>query len=741
MDITRITKLNLHYVNQIDLSHYRDVFFQLPLFFRSLSGRSFGIYHREHGFGLLHHADCGTLPGRKIWTLGNGDDGKVTTENLTEDCSPNIELQAGPLPIQTDFFLLRPGESHHWREAWLPVRNMQAEHLASNRDFTLSHGPDGLMIQCHAQMAPVTVKTADGGISQVIEPKPGRQIMLPTAGMNVQIVEQASNFTLLDTAEKHVAETREQAVPVNLFDDAEEKVLWGLYREENGQPEEAQAFYQQALAQEPGNIRALNALARHALRAKKPASASDLLNLALTKNRRNAESAYYYGLAEITQGHSQRGAFFLERARFDANWRPAAEAALGRLFLRERRKTELDELLATAAESEELLELDIIYRRLTHRDNRTQIQQLRKLAPENPLSDYESGSMMTINDTMKLALLAGFYLSLQLPEDAIRLAGDVSNGNPLLDYIAGRIDEAEKHPLGGVFPPAALESTLALLTERYPQLPRLRYYHGLTLAAEDNWTEAELEWQKALQLKCHEPELLRNLALCRQRQGKLRQAAELYARGFAPDAVNYKYVMEYGRVLAKLDDTAAREKIFASLPPRLRENPYVIVHRASLAAAKQQWHQVLELLEGHRFVLCEGKRMTSALFIQANCALAAEASENQQWAKAVDFYQAALSYPHGLGVGRSTGRFDMKTKYLLVKALLAAGKPDDARRKCEAYLEECRRQAIDFDPLATIRRECGAPCADPLLEENADYHDKLRALHDKIAQDAAEMKI
>ena len=156
VDISRITELHLPMVNNTDISHYRDVYFQLPLFFRNLRRSTFGVYHREKGFGLLHHASPGELPGRKIWTLGTGDDGKVTNENLTLDGAGNIEIQAGPLPVQTDFLRLDPGETRTWNEAWLPVADLGKTHLASNADFTVSgDGAGQFRIQCHSSHAPV----------------------------------------------------------------------------------------------------------------------------------------------------------------------------------------------------------------------------------------------------------------------------------------------------------------------------------------------------------------------------------------------------------------------------------------------------------------------------------------------------------------------------------------------------------------------------------------------------------
>lgn len=729
MDITRIAKLRLPYVNEINISYYRSVFFQLPLFFLELSSKSFGVYHREHGFGLLHYGDYGTLSGRKIWTLGTGDDGQAVTENLTDDNRPNIEIQAGPLPIQTDYFLLRPGESFHWRESWLPLRNMRKKHLGSNTDFTISQDKDGIQIQCYSKRPKVAI-TAGNTEYAVFDSEPGKMFAFALKNDNFSLRDRESGFLLWTPDGVFNADPVSQTSG-DLYNDADEKFLWGRYREETGHPEQAASFYHEALSAAPGNVNTLNALAVRELRYNQPEKALEYLNQALQKDRRNTESAYYSGVAELLLGRNSKAVFHLERACFDPVWCPAACAALGRLYLKLRKKTEMDALLENSPETEKILELAIIYHRLQKIDNMKEIIRLRNIAPENPLPDFESGKCPVVNDPMKLAILSAFYLALDLREDSMRLAAMFSGSNPILDYLAGRFAEAEKHSLGGIFPPSELEHTFAYLLEKQPGLPKLNYYYGVTLAANDNWEAAAEAWEKSRSLGCTEPELFRNLGVYYNKIGDKQRAVKYYAAGFNPKKVNYKYIVEYDKLLDDVDDLESRRKILSAVPQSMKNNLYILVRRASLAAAEKQWKHVLELLDGHHFVLCEGKRMTSTLFIQANCALGCEARRQGDFDCAVKYFRTALSYPHNLGVGRSVGKFDMKVKFLIVETLFAAGRNAEAEKQRMEYLDECKRFAIDFEALSTIRRECGNPCNDPLIEENQLYFEKLISLTGK----------
>ena len=162
-----------------------------------------------------------------------------------------------------------------------------------------------------------------------------------------------------------------------------------------------------------------------------------------------------------------------------------------------------------------------------------------------------------------------------------------------------------------------------------------------------------------------------------------------------------------------------------ALPRKRKVYPYIL-RMAGLKLLEGDPEAALELLKGRRFVLCEGKRMTGALFIAANHELGNRAMAAGDPVKALAYYEAAMSYPHDLGTGRSTGKFDMKTKYLILSALTAAGRRDEAETRREKWLRECAELDIEFSTLAVIRWECGVPFPSPLLEENNHYHDLIK---------------
>ena len=81
----------------------------------------FGAYDSGDDRGIVQTADHRELPGKKGWTWGQGDDGMMNQRALTDEDGPYIEVQSGPLPTQSDYAWVFPGQRVFWREEWTPV--------------------------------------------------------------------------------------------------------------------------------------------------------------------------------------------------------------------------------------------------------------------------------------------------------------------------------------------------------------------------------------------------------------------------------------------------------------------------------------------------------------------------------------------------------------------------------------------------------------------------------------------
>ena len=83
---------------------------------------------------MANHHELG---GKKAWTWGEWEFGKVAQKNLTDDDGPYIEVQSGPLPTQSDYGMLGPHDQVAWQEWWYPVHGLGDGFEYATRDLAV----------------------------------------------------------------------------------------------------------------------------------------------------------------------------------------------------------------------------------------------------------------------------------------------------------------------------------------------------------------------------------------------------------------------------------------------------------------------------------------------------------------------------------------------------------------------------------------------------------------------------
>ncbi len=84
----------------------------------------FGAYDVDLDQGVIQVANHYEHSGKKAWTWGQGEYGRVCQKNLTDSDGNYIEVQSGPLPTQSDYGNLAPKALVSWKEYWYPVHGL-----------------------------------------------------------------------------------------------------------------------------------------------------------------------------------------------------------------------------------------------------------------------------------------------------------------------------------------------------------------------------------------------------------------------------------------------------------------------------------------------------------------------------------------------------------------------------------------------------------------------------------------
>ena len=109
----------------VDISRYKNI--RVPTSYMAAhSDFDFvGNFDEGRDAGLLHVADHHISPGKKQWTWGCGDFGKVWDKNLTDEDGPYIELMTGVFcDNQPDFTWLKPQEEKNFVQVFMPYKTV-----------------------------------------------------------------------------------------------------------------------------------------------------------------------------------------------------------------------------------------------------------------------------------------------------------------------------------------------------------------------------------------------------------------------------------------------------------------------------------------------------------------------------------------------------------------------------------------------------------------------------------------
>ncbi len=108
----------------IDLSWTKNYADAASIFAVNCTYDFFGAYDVNLDRGVVQVANHFEHSGKKAWTWGQGDYGRICQKNLTDTDGNYIEVQSGPMQTQSDYGILPPKGQVSWKEFWYPVHGL-----------------------------------------------------------------------------------------------------------------------------------------------------------------------------------------------------------------------------------------------------------------------------------------------------------------------------------------------------------------------------------------------------------------------------------------------------------------------------------------------------------------------------------------------------------------------------------------------------------------------------------------
>jgi tetratricopeptide (TPR) repeat protein len=724
----------------------------------------FGGYDFKAGGGFVHVADRHIAPGKKQWTWGDHPFGYAWDRELTDANGPYVELMAGVYTDnQPDFTYLTPFETKTFSQFWWPIQGIgpvqQASEIAALRMVVRDDRGIELGLCVSEKIRNATLRVMHDStvlMEETLTLEPGeawKNESLKFGGENPVALsailfdedgERLLAYRPVD--ESKLERTRELATeppaPADI-DSNDELYFTGehleLYRHPTRMPE---AYWNEALKRDPGDVRSHIALGRRLLRKGLFTAAENHLHQAIARltrrhpNPETGEAHYFLGLALAFQGRHDEAYPVFYKATWNYAWRGASYYQLACIDCRrldfETADRHLDESLATLGDHNKAMVLQAVIAR--HGGDREAaadlLEDLLAVDSLDHWAAYEASLCGLVkkdrflttsrNDAQTVLDLAFDYADAGFTEDAATLierhlanpVGDCAVPNPLartpmclyalawLRRDLKLLEKARRQSPDYFFPSRLHEQLVLEWAIAQPGSDPVacfalgNYYYDLKRHA-----DAIRVWQRAVDEGTRHATTYRNLAIAvwnNNRDGE--SARKFYRKAMELDPADPRLVSEYDQLRAKLNDPLAERLAF------LEEKRELVMQRDDCTVALAGLHNLtgnpakaLEIVTSRRFHPWEGgEGAVLRQFTQAHLRLGGAALENGDAESALRHFTGAMDAPESLGEAYHLLQAKADVNYWIGRALKALGRNDEA----ETHFTESANEAGDFADMA-----------------------------------------
>jgi tetratricopeptide (TPR) repeat protein len=686
----------------------------------------FGAYDVDADRGIVSVANHRELPGKKAWTWGEWEFGKVAQKNLTDDDGPYIEVQSGPLPTQSDYGLLGPHEEVSWQEWWYPAHGLGDGFEFATKDVAVQTArKDGrleLRLLATAKYPGATCVFSRGEqelLRKKIDLTPDAPQVVKLDGAGTSPVEvrvlgekeaELARFTtplpIRKVSPPDPARFKEKPEDQMTVEDL---YLKGRKLDRDTNRLQARDYYEKAVARDPGFVPALRGLAVLDVESGLYQDAVRRLEKALQRDPDDGLCWYYLGVSRLRLGrfkealecgHRAARCFGTVSLGYDLAGRAAMRMkdfprALD-LFAKAVRANAKDDrahdhwMVALLAAGDKELARREARRRIAERPsdlvpraildcvemNYRCFEDARPFLGEEEFETLETALFFAdLGSQRAWHLLASRYLK--------------EKGRPLpLYYMAYFVEDRDESlktaaAIDGdfVFPSRPEEvDILKHATERNPGDANAHLHLGNLYANLGRLDEAAQHWEKSAALAPAKSMALRNLGLVAWAKGDLPKAEGLYRKAVAGRPQDQTLYRDLAEILLAAAKRPEAIRLLETMPVQGMRRAEITITLTQAYLDEKRFGDAVKLLESTPyFVNWEGQDVTWKLFNKAHVERGRHRFDAKEYPAALADFEAALTYPANLNVGRSNRPEEATAQYWRGKALEALGRLPEAR--------------------------------------------------------------
>ncbi len=733
----------------------------------------FGAYDVNRNRGIVSYANHLELKGKKAWTWGKDDFGVVSQMALS-DAGPvdaqYIEVQSGPLLTQAEYGMLEPHSGRTWREFWYPVHGLgdgfeyatrDAAVQAMRKDGTLEIKAIATAVFANARC--VLSQAGKNLLEQPIDLSPAQSanVVLPQAPegpiavtlLDAQGRELLAYETPLAIPEVKTPDLAKKPTRQDGRSTADELYEKAFLLDRQSSRNEARTAYEAVLAEDPLHGPAHCGLATLALESGRFEDAAGHAKKALERDADLGRAWHLLGAAQLNLGQLEDARVSGYKAAHTLDAVALGYTLAGRACLKAGKAEEalqtLKRAMLESPHDSQTRNLFLTARYATG-ERETLLPDLRQAAEWDDPTDFVPHALWGLvenSDRFAQALNAmggekefvcqkacAFLFELGLKAEAASLMQQAASPafSALHGYFtafywtaAGQEEQSKTILAGinreqhsGVFPAGAESRAMLQWAVKREERDDLAWlWLGELEAGLGNLNEAVAAWRKAVELTPKHSEAWRSLALHAQKKDNNPDEAERCFRSAleaAPDDQLIRF-----ELAALLEQRGKRDEAIA-LAESVRSEKSVrydlALWLAETYVKESRFDDCLGLLAQAQFSNWEGQSRPRDIFVSALLGRGKAAFEARDSARALADFELALTYPENLHVGARYAITDAEVRYWQGKALLALGRPDEARNAWQTGAAQPGKSdpALPFITVTDTQDEYKKRCATAL---------------------------
>ncbi len=619
-----------------------------------------GIWHPKTETGVVHYADYGDLPGKKIWTWGVDADGLDWRKALSDNDSAYAEVQAGLFRNQETYAFLEPRQTIRFSEYWMPVRglggiaranldgvvNLSRIGKSLTAAFNANHKIPGASVRIldgstvlaeeHADLSPEHVWKREVAVPDLARVY---TFELRDAQGTLLVRQTEGEYNWTPESEIHVGPQKNYSIPSIDKRSEDDWVQLGADEELNGKLLAAFETYQEALKRFPTSFALGKAAGRLAAGLLRYEDAVKLLEPAQRRDTPDPEIAYYLGIAYDGLGRERHAITEFETAQRLPSFHAAANLKLGEL------RAHAGDFHAAAAHLSECLrvapddlrtveELSAVQHALGEDQQAEALA--RKWLVRFPTSAFLREQISQPNeahlaaDSDRVLNIAAQYSRLgmyeraldvlsreypEVPADRSEPGEPAPQQNPLIAYYRGYCRQklgrsgtadytaGSKLPTAYVFPAGA--ETLQVLHAVVASNEKdgvAHYLLGTLYFSQGRVNPALAEWERARSLDPKIPVLHASLGRALLAvKAEPQRALEVFQEGIAADPKNIRIFLGLDQALSLLGKPASERVTALEQYPDTKNMPSSLVYELALNRAEAGDYSGAEALFRDRF--------------------------------------------------------------------------------------------------------------------------------------------